>query len=237
MNIFISPHFDDICFSLSGFLIKNPGGIIVNVFSKTAYMARSYIVSKYFDIFGYSNREIEKISYLRNEEDKKFIEIFNLSSINLGFEDSSISNSYSFEIKLLDCLITIISHFEKEKIKLFFPMGVGGHSDHVAIYDFILKHLDLLSSLGEINFYFELPYSSKQVDILDRYAIIKKDFKKKILLENKIIIEPLLMQKKIELAKIYKSQFSKISEKYSLFINFEKENSQGEMYLTLKEDL
>jgi hypothetical protein len=45
------------------------------------------------------------------------------------------------------------------------------------------------------------------------------------------------MQKKIELAKIYKSQFSKISEKYSLFINFEKENSQGEMYLTLKEDL
>ena len=74
-DIFLSPHYDDIAFSLSSFFHKND--IIINIFTES-----NYIENKNMNLS-------MSVSELREKEEQDFISKNSLKYIKLGFQDRS----------------------------------------------------------------------------------------------------------------------------------------------------
>lgn len=70
-DIFLSPHYDDIAFSLSSFFHKND--IIINIFTES-----NYIENKNMNLS-------MSVSELREKEEQDFISRNSLKYLNLGF--------------------------------------------------------------------------------------------------------------------------------------------------------
>lgn len=158
--IFISPHFDDICFSMDGLLqnLKEYEKTIINVFTKSCYIRR--MLMPYSDQL----KRMELISEIRKNEDAVFCDNHNISQINLGFFEAStksIINKKQDNDLIYKKLIEIIN-FDEEQL-LFIPMGIGNHEDHLQIFD-IFKNIVNKKTQTKFIIYEDLPYAHVKND-------------------------------------------------------------------------
>lgn len=152
----LSPHHDDIAFSLGGMIaMYHTQGIsyyLVNIFNKTCYCLPDF--------------ETKDINEQRNIEDDRFAKRFGLIKTNLGLSDSSVlgHTAHSETISspsdirrpiLIRELNSIFKHVEPDRI--FCPIGIGGHIDHRMVKEVCLEMFR--GSYNNLVFYEDLPYA------------------------------------------------------------------------------
>lgn len=160
-HVFISPHSDDVAFSLGCALLEGRfgPGIIVTVFSIT----NCTIYDQYDDI-GY-------VSGLRKKEDESFfitakvqLEKIYLDRLDvplrLGICDEHVFDTVPAvnDDKEMEYLYTEISSMHKPAGILFAPLGLGGHLDHVLVHKVACNFAREGWSTA---FYEDLPYADR----------------------------------------------------------------------------
>lgn len=158
--IFISPHFDDICFSMDGLLqnLKEYKKTMINIFTKSYYIRRMSMP--------YSNQleRMELISEIRRNEDAIFCSNYNITQINLEFFEAStksIVNKQQDNDSIYKRLVEIID-FDEEQL-IFIPMGIGNHEDHLQIFN-IFKNIVSEKTRTKFVIYEDLPYAHVRND-------------------------------------------------------------------------
>jgi len=159
--VYLSPHHDDICFSLGALTGKIRGGILVNIFS----------ISSYADEALHLPLDPRLVSRIRNQEDDGFALRCGLTKHNLDQLDSPLRNRgpydpmdrlgevEQFAPLLRVCLASLSS--PQEKALLFCPAGIGMHRDHLIVRDIIIRDYEQFRAAFDIVFYEDLHYASK----------------------------------------------------------------------------
>ncbi|WP_300716449.1 PIG-L family deacetylase [uncultured Brachyspira sp.] len=217
--IFISPHYDDICFSLGGFLHKIRNSSIkktlINIYTISNYCENESILS---EINSFSVREkINYISSLRDSEDSIFAEKYNLNKVNLGFVEAGIRNLVwnldyiENDIKSLQEVITNLLKkiiIKDKETVIFVPMSIGCHRDHV-VSNKVIKNLLNNNLLKNVIFYEDTPYITFGKNRFNFFNENKHFFKKNNNYEQlKIILNEEELKTKSTNIKIYRSQLS-----------------------------
>ena len=199
---FISPHFDDICFSMSGLIqnLKEYEKTVINIFTNSCYIRRMSM--PYLDQL----KRMELISEIRKNEDTIFCKKYNANQINLGFFEASTKSIINEQEnnKLIYEKLKEVINFNEEKL-IFIPMGIGNHEDHLQVFN-IFKNI--INKKTQIKFiiYEDLPYAHVRNDRYLRIGelsnfLINNGFKNYKLRLNK---ENILQKKKYII--LYESQ-------------------------------
>jgi len=164
-DVYVSPHSDDICFSLGAFARKRGGGILLTVFPNSAYLAprpdRLSPVSS------------DDVTRTRMSEDRAFAAACNLAARFLALGCASFYGKPPFDLAgvhekaagteatLMQALLEIPGETgAAARPWLFCPTGIGGHVDHVAVLMVVIRNLERLRSRYRIAFYEDLYYAS-----------------------------------------------------------------------------
>ena len=163
-DIYLSPHSDDVCFSLGLLAWRRQKGTLLTVFPRSGYRAGQPLA------LGIENRAITR---MRIEEDAKFCNSCGLSATYLDFQGASelgwppfelqhrAENADRIENALLRSLMgPTIGRISALRPWLFCPAGIGDHLDHVAVRMLIVRHLDELNRFYRVAFYEDLHYAA-----------------------------------------------------------------------------
>ncbi|CAN7542524.1 PIG-L family deacetylase [Devosia sp. LjRoot16] len=159
-NIYLSPHHDDIAFSLGARIAAEPGGRLVNVFTRSGYVAGAPLALPP-DV-----ATIERVTTLRVAEDMAFAERFRLERIDLGLEDAPVHGRSPWDLDgLADDIVQVRAPLaellrETEGARVFCPAAIGGHVNHLAVRAVVIELLPELERRAEVLFYEDLPYAS-----------------------------------------------------------------------------
>lgn len=165
--IFLSPHCDDVCFSIGGIAQQFHRGILLNLYTRSTYVHPTSPLCP--------NESLTSnfISQARTQEDERFAKACGLTRMDLGLEEPELMGQEPFcydnlllDIELLeDKLITRLKSLAQRndpKALLFCPMGIGHHRNHLATTLTILKNRTSLEQYYQLFFYFDLPYAADQ---------------------------------------------------------------------------
>ena len=206
-DIYLSPHYDDIAFSLSSFI--KPNNLLIDVFTISNYIENQN-----------SNLKNLSISEIRENEEKLFTSFNNLNFIKLDFHDRGMQgNPFSFYYNVLSDdilekrLISLITSLivTNKKITLYCPLGVGKHYDHLQVFNIIQKNFEELQKNFEIKFYAESPYLSYKNNLDNRKRNLKQWFSEYNIKEYKKELNSTQIKQKIKNLVCYKSQFNDLS--------------------------
>ena len=190
--VFLSPHCDDICFSLGALTHRLQAGILLNIFSISGHVARLDLAPQQLaarfengspdpHILGLSPRPeaaeawVNWVTKMRSVEDQAFADACGLRRIELNLPEaplrgqhpfqgrSSTKDAFDVETALMGALSDLAAAAKDTRPWLFCPAGIGGHIDHLLVRDAILKHLGELQQLYRIAFYEDLHYASDRL--------------------------------------------------------------------------
>jgi hypothetical protein len=219
-HIYLSPHNDDVCFSLGHFAQRQKGDHLVNLYTVSHFIkARKF--RRMLIEAGFALRKILKtgpssVTELRNSEDRRFAEYCGLIRHDLALQEPSYRHLSSKNLKHMQSDINevivplqaiiqdLASHGDTTLI--FCPMGIGGHRNHLAVLLAMLRLLPMLPRQCKVLFYEDLPYAS---DPAQRQTGLKR-FRRLLNLPLRRIAIPITPEEyaaKLALAGIYKSQF------------------------------
>lgn len=163
--VFISPHYDDICFSIGGIVKQLGRGTLLNLYTRSNYIHLQSPLYKNL----YSSPQL--ISQIRAQEDEQFAKACGLARIDLGLDEPSLSRKDPFryedlkddilelEIQLIPKIQSLTQSNDHMSL-LFCPMGIGHHRNHLATTLTILKNRHFLEKYFRLLFYFDLPYAA-----------------------------------------------------------------------------
>lgn len=200
-SLILSPHLDDAAFcmgcTLSDKRIKNP--LLINVFSRSRYKLESL-------------GDADKVSEIRQEEDRAFTDFLHLPFINLGFDDASLRSPYKAEKDYMNPALIpqedVIFESVQDRITLcieevmpdvvFSPLAVPPMIDHRIVFEiaksWALKGIPVI-------FYEDCGYESTNIeDEVIRRASIADPCMKKFVADSGSI------KTKTALISFYKSQ-------------------------------
>lgn len=147
--LFISPHLDDIIFSLEEYINEmiscNYKIIIATVFTKSNLKVLKKLKGDYFLYGNYKTRILEDINAIKLIDENIIIEHLNFPE-EIFRKSNNINNSI---IKSIDKLVT---KYNIEKI--FFPLSIGNHVDHKIVYNLSFNFKNKLN----VFYYFDYPY-------------------------------------------------------------------------------
>lgn len=199
----LSPHFDDACFSLGGFLLSVRNGELVNVFTQGIHLARRWRAQDQQGVYA-----------IRDAEDAAFAKRCALSRSDLGCEEPPLRGRRPNGLGgLADDIEQIraamLAHLDKrarafapgEKGVLLAPLGAGRHVNHRAVAHVVADALPRLSPFWRVYFYEDLPYASSW---LARRAALSR-MRRQVLLGRRLVLLPEWAIKKRLLA-LYPSQ-------------------------------
>ena len=236
-NIYISPHSDDICYSLGDCISRNPGGYLINIYTRSNYINPT--VSSILE----NQLSIEEISTIRRKEDQLFANKVGLNLVDLSMNDASVVSNYlerhlltnthqdvdELEPQLLSAIMNRVSN---SAARLFCPAAIGMHRNHVATMMCIVKNIEVLKRHFKICFYEEIPYS-RGPDIRDqgqaKLQMLTNDrqfFRVKHHKQDNVSV-------KEQLIKIYQSQLKQPFDINRYFQGWET-NEQYESWLELR---
>jgi LmbE family N-acetylglucosaminyl deacetylase len=222
----ISPHFDDACYSIGGFLSQNTSKklILLTVFSKSMVAPTTHFlkpVLKFSDLGLFRNVQTRYVSSQRKKEDLHYCKSLNAKHVILPFQDYSLRR-YKADPKLGSNSPSVAKSFETEPIfesvlkaiqpvlkssydSIFCPLAIGGHVDHLIVYTAAKKLLKSgLSATTNIYFYEDLPYASRfDLDEVTSCAIERSGANKPSLINITCDI-----QSKLSGIALYSSQYS-----------------------------
>lgn len=215
-DVYLSPHSDDICFSLAALVSRRRRGRLVTIFSKSNYHV-------------FQGEHIDDVTQTRKSEDKLFANACGLQSVHLDHQDAPIRGMAPFDLtnalqtstliepSLLPYLLDQSAVSGEERAKLFVPCGIGGHVDHVAVTIFVARHFDALSTFYDICFYEDLHYASQaavRLSGLRRFFNLFPGYKfQRLALE---LGE--LATRKLQLISLYRSQFTTLPTNLDEFV-------------------
>jgi hypothetical protein len=179
-DIFLAPHFDDVCFSLGALVSHSGHGQLLTLFSLSDYVENQQIN---FIIKGNSRKLAPEerrvvvgiVSRMRLVEERNFCNQLSLSLKIGGFVDSILRGRHPFNnsinLAAIDTplfagrimeLITAADHSTASDIKpwLFCPMGIGSHVDHLILRSVVVENIVSLRTRFRVAFYEDLPYAS-----------------------------------------------------------------------------
>jgi LmbE family N-acetylglucosaminyl deacetylase len=163
-NVYLSPHFDDVAFSLGAWVAKNPGGTLVDIFTRSTYLAVTPLDE--------ALRSVERVSARRDAEDEEFAARWGLERLLLGAEEPSLRGRKSrdpegleddiaqIRAKLVDALATSTAG----GCTIFCPSGIGRHVNHLATRSVVLDWFGNGRSGVILCFYEDLPYAARWSD-------------------------------------------------------------------------
>lgn len=212
--VYLSPHQDDVCFSLGELATKLRDGALINIFS----------ISDYTDEALQLPSEPHLVSQIRDQEDDEFALWCGLKKYNLKQLDSPLrgwdpfdTNDLSDEVdqisQVLINLLATMTHTDARSL-LFCPAGIGMHRDHLITRDAIVRNYEELQKGFDILFYEDLHYAS---DAEDREQGLEAFF---VAVENLGYAKRYrfsVTSEKLALVSRYKSQFDRLPEDLSTF--------------------
>ncbi len=204
-EIIFAAHSDDIALSMGGYLLVNKGSCveIINVFSNCL---KSINLSKYL-------RTPKEVTFFNNEEEKLYAKITGISLKLLHYPEAlqrnyknpitnKIGNQDKALVKTLENQINQIL-IKQKPIQAYFPLSIGNHIDHIILY----KIGRLMLNKGfNILFYEDLPYT-KEIWPIELETQFKEKTEGLRVIKRVDISE--VIQRKIQLALIYKTQYDK----------------------------
>lgn len=205
----MSPHYDDIAFSLSS-KIQTPG-IILDVFTISNYVENESCLE-----------ENLSASEVRKNEEMIFLKSNKLKHKILNFQDTRMKGSpfsryheVPINTKLEnDLLKTIYELNLKNKINtIFCPLGVGKHLDHLQLFLIIQKHYKKLKKEFNVVFYAETPYIFYKNNLKNRTNFLKQWLNINHIKSHRHTLTDGEVISKIENLKAYRRQFPDISSK------------------------
>ncbi len=198
--IFVSPHFDDICFSLDGFVnkFKNFDKKIINVFTRSDYIRRMKLICSDQNLRG------DIVSNIRKIEDDNYTIRHSFSyKENLNLKDCGSFGDH--ERKLLKSTIIELIKNAKKPI-LVFPIGVGLHQDHVKVFDTCKSIVENEEYKFDYIIYEDLPYSHVKKDRFSRIEQLSDFLKKNDLFYYKNLLSTGDIKNKRDSIMLYESQ-------------------------------
>lgn len=164
-RIYLSPHHDDIAFSLGALVAREPGGTLVDLFTRSGYVAGM----SWRDPI--STARVDEISALRRLEDAAFAERFALERLDLGLAEPSLHGRDPFaaggvaedaEALREPLAAALAGLLERGPCRVFCPAAIGGHVNHLATRAVVLELWPALGAGHELLFYEDLPYAGSR---------------------------------------------------------------------------
>lgn len=210
--IFLSPHYDDVCFSLGFVASKLTNLELINIFTHSSY-AKPHILTTLpigVDL-------ADSVSKIRAQEDAIFAKRYKFQRIALGLDDAGLHGADPFNFKGIDAeqatLERILLPLLKEKADsngsavIFCPLAIGGHRNHVSTFNAIANHADKLENQGaSICFYEDLPYASYKDMRLRRIGQLQEYFSANGYKRLHLVLDDEAVASKLEAIQIYDSQ-------------------------------
>lgn len=160
-TIYLSPHYDDIAFSLGARVATEPGGRLINLFTRSGYVAGTP-VDHWPDA-----ATIDRVMRLRQAEDTAFSQRYGLQRLDLGLEEPPVRKRIPWDltgladdIEQVRAPLTELLGAGPRGSRIFCPAGIGGHVNHLAVRAVVIELLPELERRGEVLFYEDLPYAS-----------------------------------------------------------------------------
>ena len=215
ITVVLSPHSDDACFSLGFMLHMNPGSILFNLYTSTDFTATGRI-------------HPGDASRLRRTEDAAFAARLGLQIKDLALPEAMLRGYHPFDLRgierdaveldeaLCPLLADIGAAAGPHRIDLFCPLGVGGHRDHVATLMVVIENLSALSEHFRVCFYEDLPYASYAESRETAASRLKAGLSPRQLVRQVLALNDSQFAEKLELARLYRSQFSALSDSVKL---------------------
>lgn len=176
--IILSPHFDDACFSLGGFLKAVGQGILINIFTRGTHLARRDLARVGLPPDG--------VHFIRDSEDREFARVCGLRRYDLECEEphlrgrrpSEVEAGLPDDIRQLEekLLPLLLAPGEETRARpaLFAPLGIGAHVNHRAIAEIVMRHRAQLGAIFDLHFYEDLPYASNPFHRLAAIARLRR---------------------------------------------------------------
>lgn len=209
--IFLSPHIDDVCFSLGVLAKASQRGWLINIFNVSGYLPGMHGLKQ--------EGFVSKVTSIRKLEDEAFADAASLTIVSLDLLDAPLRGLKPLDSKpsekemeyvegtLFNKLAEIGSEFG-QKALLLAPAGIGGHIDHLTIRDWAISNLSELNSKYSVGFYEDLHYASdpevRRSDLRDLMNHVPKQHQ---LTRIRYPIND--VSEKLDLLRIYQSQFPK----------------------------
>ncbi|MFH1365379.1 MAG: methyltransferase domain-containing protein [archaeon] len=214
--IIFSPHCDDSILSLGG-------SIREGILGKDIEVHTVFSISNY-TILGRNFENIVKTTKIRNEEERKVMNLLKIKNYLWGYKEFPIRRKlknkknifskkleYSIEKLLIKELKKRIEHIiaKNKKAIFLFPLSLGHHKDHIIITSI---GLSFLRKIDKIFFYEDQPYAGEYSlkKIKSHATKLNKGLKPTLLPVNNL-------SKKIRILKKYKSQLDAEDVFYSYF--------------------
>lgn len=218
--VYLSPHHDDVCFSLGWTALSGPGGHLVTLFSRSNYTAGSRCLRRraggLLRLLCRSGALVGHVSRLRAAEDRRFAERCRLVRHDLGLTDALLAGKPVWSAEAIEPearrLGARLGHFLPSLVEpagtgvLFVPMAIGGHRDHVVTAQAVLYAYPVLHPHFRILFYEDLHYASDRqarAEGLERFRRLA-GFRE--LRRHVVDMEAAQFRAKLDLVALYASQ-------------------------------
>jgi hypothetical protein len=165
--VYLSPHYDDICFSLGGLARTLGRGRIVNLFTRDAWAPRHGIR------WATDGPTVAHAAALRDAEDARFARACGLERHDLGLDSAALRGRGSRDLAgvaedrgaLAAPLAALLADIAGDApagrpLALFVPAGIGGHANHVATMAHVAGARPALKPRWRLHFYEDLPYGA-----------------------------------------------------------------------------
>ena len=211
MHIYLSPHHDDICFSLAHFASRYPGAL-VNLYTRSRYVAAA------LDLPADEAAQIDAVTRLRREEDLRFVQAARLARHDLELPEPALlgrdwrdlteldDEIAALSGRLVPLLLDLLPSGKPSAANLFCPMGIGGHRNHVAALLAIRAAYDTLRTRCSVFLYEDLHYASEapaRAAGLQRAAAVFADCR---LAGSAVQLDPAESARKMQWIGLYASQ-------------------------------
>lgn len=204
--IILSPHSDDVAFSLSAFIINNnlKDTHVLTLFSRSTCTVKNEVT------------DVEIVTRIRKKEDEQFfklckskVELFYFdfldAPIRLNIKEENVCSSYNSTLdeSLLNKIEYALLDLTTNDSIILSPLGLGRHIDHLLVRDVAFR---LLQSNYKVGFYEDLPYAGT-ITLLETKTIINQintDYN--LNLKPAILNSNMTIDEKVRTCSIYSSQ-------------------------------
>jgi LmbE family N-acetylglucosaminyl deacetylase len=161
-DVYLSPHCDDIAFSIGRFAQARGKGRLVTLFSRSAFTSKP----------GLGDLPVDAVTALRQAEERRFAEVCGLALTQFdmpeaplrGFQPTEHDKAAGQAVALGPEIVPKLLALGRERSAadrpwLFAPTAIGGHLDHVIVLLLIAANRTALERRFRLGFYEDLPYS------------------------------------------------------------------------------
>lgn len=210
--VFLSPHHDDVCYSLAGTVAAIGGGDLVDLFTRSTYVERA------MPLPADPAARVEAVTRLRAAEDEAFAARCGLERHDLGLDEPGLRGRTSFDLRalrseverlsapLLGLLERLAARDRSQRAMLFCPLGIGGHVNHVATLVAVAAALPRLSPSYRVYFYEDLHYASRADAREAGLERARRALRGAALVRRAVPLSPRRFADKLALVALYRSQ-------------------------------